>query len=123
MSEKDKELQRKLKRRVYNRKSLGWDEEDYYKPARTYRKLSDEESNLLKENGISKEIYYNRVHAGWDRQEALTKPLRKYNRISEQEKAWMEESGVDPLTFRTRIARNMDREKAAKMPKRSNKKG
>lgn len=116
----DKERKMTIKKRVYNRRSLGWDEKDLYKPARKYKRLSEDEQSLLDKNGISKEIFYNRIHAGWNRDKALNKPLRKYTRITEQEKKWMEESGVDSLTFRTRIARNMSREDAAKKPKKSN---
>ncbi|EZV57619.1 hypothetical protein V074_02574 [Staphylococcus aureus 2010-60-1240-1] len=106
------------KKRIANRKRLGWKPSDLNKPPRVYRKLSNSQLETLKNNGISKNRYYERLSNGWSEKDAMTVPTRKYTKITPQEEKWMEESGVDSTTFRTRVSRNMDRETAAKKPKK-----
>ncbi|MEC5376804.1 hypothetical protein VWJ19_00210 [Staphylococcus hominis] len=102
---------------TYNRKRLGWSKSDLNKPTRKYNKVTKEEAEILKKNGVSKNRFYNRLHKGWTREKALNFPLRTYQKITEEERRLMEQSGVDESTFRTRVSRNMDRRKAASMPK------
>lgn len=48
--------------------------------------LTKEHYKIAAENGISKELAYNRFNAGWDAMEAVTKPIRYVNKEL-QEKA------------------------------------
>ncbi|HCV2365122.1 hypothetical protein FAF40_01500 [Staphylococcus haemolyticus] len=101
----------------YNRKRLGWKKSEMNKPTRKYNKVTAEEAEILKRNGVSKNRFYNRLNKGWTREKALNFPLRTYHKITKEERRLMKESGVDEATFRTRVSRNMDRKKAATMPK------
>lgn len=111
----NKEIKRKMKA---NRKRLGWKQSDLERPTRRYDKITKEELEILKANGITKQTFANRRYKGWSRDKALHTPVRQYQRITEEERNLMKENGIDEETFRTRVSRNMNRIEAAQKPKK-----
>ena len=67
---------------------------------------------MLQENGIDKEVYYQRKIAGWTFKEIVNRPIRKKKYLTDEEKEILKRNNIPESTFHARIARGWNRHRA-----------
>lgn len=80
--------------------------------------LTEKERSILEENGISEELFWQRVKTSkWTRERAMTQPKAKRKPITAREHAKMRKNGISVSLFSHRVNRQgWSREKAATRP-------
>jgi len=79
---------------------------------RHYDRLTPRQQQMLQENGIDIELYYQRKIAGWTFKEIVNRPVRKKKYLTDEEKEILKRNNIPESTFHARIARGWNRQRA-----------